>query len=135
MCTSAILNLLYCDHGKPNTSTSISFRDNARCSRIQSKNDNNKGMLRVIKILLFQTTISIVSYMRKRECELLKRLSQKVEAKAIHPNECKIVVNVESFSCLMLTTTLKRNLVHCALCNVSAIWTKLVSDLFCLNQY
>ena len=60
-CSSAILNLLNLTVTMETTaSTLISFRDNARCSLIHSKNDNNKRMHHVIKILVFQTTVSIV---------------------------------------------------------------------------
>ena len=103
MCASAILNLLFCDDRETTASTSISLRENARCSVIQSKDDNSKRMNHVIKILVFQATISIVSYAYdKRECELLKGLSQNRGDKALHPckaNEfsCKIMVSVESF--------------------------------------
>ena len=114
MCTSAILHLLYCEDQKTTASTLISFRDNAHCSLIESKNNNNKRMRHVIKILVFQTTIFIVSYLgnNKRECELLKGLSQRKEQNPfIQTNEfsCK---SMERFSCLMLTTTLKGNLFH-----------------------
>ena len=45
-------------------------------------------MRHVFKILVFQATVSIVSYVYdKRECELLNGLSQNKGDKALHPNE------------------------------------------------
>ena len=107
---------------------SLLLLNQSHCSLIESKNDNNKRMRHVIKNLVFQTTISIVSYLgnNKRECELLKGLSQKKEPNPfIQTNEfsCK---SMERFSCLMLTTTIMGELV--SLCNVSGNWAKSVSD-------
>ena len=102
MCT-VILNLLNCDDGKTTASTSTSFRDNTRYSLIQSKKHNFR---------------CLISAYDKRECELLKGLSQKKGATPFfQTNEFsyKSMVNVESFSCLMLTITLKGNLVHCVM--------------------
>ena len=60
------------------------------------------------------TAISIASYLGMINVNVS---SQKKGAKALHSNEfyCKIIVSVESFWCLMLTATLKGNLVHCVM--------------------
>ena len=89
MCTSAILNLFYCDDGKTTASTSIPFRDNAHFSLIESKTiitndhascDQNFGISN-------HNFHCLVFAYDKRECELLNELSQKKGAKALHPNE------------------------------------------------
>ena len=140
MFTLAILNLLNLTVTMGNTTASTSnlFRDNARCSVIQSKNDNKKRMRRVIKVLVFQTTISILSNLRiiNVNVSLERGYFKRKEPKPLtQTNEfsCKKYGKCREFFVFNVNYHLKGELVP--LCNVPANWAKSVSDFFCLNQY
>ena len=102
------------------------------------KNDNNKRTRHVIKILVFQTTVSIVSYLRVINLNVSSKrsyLKRKDQKPFLQMNEFsfKSMANEESFSCLALTATLKRNLFHSVM--LLQIGLNQYLTFFCRNQY